>query len=82
MPWGIPAPGAPSTAGGYSQHQDKAAAPIWGKRNIRNWSLNQVPINSEAFRLGFNHFSLKFGVNQVGAEPVPLNQHCLSLPRG
>lgn len=67
---------------GHSQRQNKAAAPILGKINIRKWNLNQVPINSEVFGLGFNHFSLNFGVNQVGAEPVLLNQHCMSLPQG
>lgn len=67
LPWGIP---ASSPARGYSQRQNKAAARILGKTNIRNWNLNRLPVSSEGFGLDFNHFSLKFGVNRVGAEPV------------
>lgn len=64
------------------QRQNKAAAPIWGKTNIRKWNLNQVPVNSEGIGLGFNHLSLNFRVNQVGAEPVLLNRPCMPLPQG
>lgn len=70
----------PSRALGHSQHQNKAAAPIWGKINIRKWNLNQEPVNSEGFGLGFNHLSFKFGVNQIWAELVLFNQHCMALP--
>lgn len=73
MPWGIPAPeDIPNT-------KTKLLLQFGGKINIRKWNLNQEPVNSEGFGLGFNHLSFKFGVNQEGAELVLLNQHCLGL---